>query len=260
MNPGTAISFDTNNLQTLTIETQDIQHENWPTRIAIPYILAHLNGSVIPFTEFSNKMIVLKGRLVGTGITNMDALADTFRGYFANVGRNLDIGYNGSTRRYVCTALDVQVTRPGGLGFAEFTVTLMCHNGFGQDTTATTLVNASGSTTAPRTDSLTIGGNAPQQLFTTTITLNSFTGSGSQSMFFGNNGNGQQVALTRTDWTAGDVMVFDCVNKVVTVNGIVRDFSGGFPEFPTGAQVLAYSDTFSARNINYLVTQIQRWL
>ena len=259
MGPGTPVTFNTNSLQNSFIATSDIKHENIGTKIAIPYILAHANGTAIPFTEFSNKMITLAGTIVGAGVSDTDQKLDTFRGYFNGTG-NLDIGYGGGTRRYNCVCLDIQIDRPNGLSYANFNVTLMCLGGFGQDITAQTPVAVTAQTTSPRTDSITVIGSAPQQYPVATITLNSFTGSGAQTMSFGNNANGQQINVTRSTWTAGDIVQIDCVNHQVLVNGNPVDFTGAFVELPPGAQSIAYSDTFSARNYNYNVSYYPRYL
>ena len=53
----------------------------------------------------------------------------------------------------------------------------------------------------------------------------------SASITIGNAGNGQAVTVTRV-WAAADILVVDCLNKTVQVNGADVNFSGAFPEFP----------------------------
>lgn len=258
---GTPVSFATNSLQTSWIITQEIKHESAGTKLAIPYTLSHANGSVIPYSEYSSKMITLQGTIVGSGVADLDAKLDTFRGYFALDGQFLDIGYAGGTRRYVATMLTLDIDRPGGLGYAKFTVTLLTLSGFGQDTTNSNLVaSTTGITTSSRTDNVTVGGSAPWQLPVATVTLTAVSASGSQSMNFGNNNNGQQVTITRSGWASGDVVVFDSVNRIVTVNGAQFDYTGGFPELSPGSQSLGYSDSFTTRTFTYQVQYAPRWL
>lgn len=53
-------------------------------------------------------------------------------------------------------------------------------------------------------------------------------------------------------WTgtiaAGDLLLLDCLNKSVTLNGISQDYDGTFPEFATGANSVTYTinGTFTA--------------
>ena len=257
---GTSVSFDSNSLQTTWINTSQIRHENMPTKIAIPYIVAHSNGSAIPFSEYSSKVVTLVSTITGTSISDTDSKIDTFKGYFAAELKNLDIDYAGTTRRYIATCTDIQVDRPDGLTHATITTTLLCLFAFGQNVAPTTAVNATARTSATYSDAVTIIGSAPQQLPVATITLVSFTGTGSRTMSFGNNNNGQQLTVTRSSWTAGDVVQIDCVNKVVAVNGLVVDYTGAFIELPPGAQVIGYSDSFTARSINYDVSYYARYL
>jgi hypothetical protein len=258
---GTAISYGGNSLQTTNITTNTINHEGIGTKLAIPYVLAHANGSVIPYSEFNSKTITLQGTINGFGnIVTTDQLLDTFRGYFALDGQNLDIGYAGGTRRYICTVEDIQIERPTGLAYATFTVTLTALLGFGQDITSTNLVSGTSRTAASYTDSVTIPGSAPWQLPIATINLTAVSATGIQTMTFGNNNNGQAVTISRSGWTAGDVVQFDSTQRQVTVNGAPIDFSGGFPELPPGSGSLAYSDSFTSRTFNYSVAQYTRWL
>lgn len=256
---GTPISYNTFNLQTSWIVTSEIEHESMGTKMAIPYIIAHANGSVVPFSEFSNKMITIQGTVTGSGVSDLDSKLDIFRGYFAQDGKNLDIGYAGGTRRYISLATVVDIRRPGGLAYANFTVTFMCLSGFGQDTTPTTLISATGFTGASRTDSVTVVGSAPWQLPVATITLTAVSSSGLQTMNFGNNNNGQQISVSRSTWAVNDVVVIDSQLRQVTVNGSVFDYTGGFVELPPGAQSLGYSDSFTSRTLNYNVQQYPRW-
>jgi phage-related protein len=249
---GTPVSFDANNLQTPWIFVDDIDHESMGTKIAVPYIIAHANGSAIPFVEYGSKTVTLSGTIQGTGVSDLDAKLDIFRGYFIGKNKYLDIGYKSGTRRYIATALTNSIKRPGGLAFATFSVTFMCTNPFGQDTVSTTAANATGQTTTPTTFPHTFLGSAPSQYPVISITLVSFTGTGLQTINFGNNANGQQISITRA-WAANDAIIIDCIQRTVTVNGTSVDFAGAFTEFVPGPQTMAYSDSFTARNYNISV-------
>lgn len=256
---GTALTYNSNSLQSAFVFTSDIKHESVGTKQAIPYILAHANGSVMPYTEYGSKIIQLQGTVTGVGVADLDNNLDIFRGYFAQDGQNLDIAYNGGTRRYVCTMTDLQIDRPGGLSWCNFTVLLTSLFGFGQDIATTSLVSATAATGATRADAVTFAGSAPYQLPVATMTYTALSGSGTQTVNFGNNANGQQITVSRT-WTTGDVLVIDCQNRLVTVNGVPTDYAGGFPEFRPGTQTIAYADSFTTRTFNYSVTYYKRWL
>jgi phage-related protein len=246
----TAISFDSHDLQTSSIITNTIDHAGQNNKRSDLFVIAHANASTIPFTEYPNKTITISGTLVGTSVANLDGVIDTFNGYFTNKAANLDIGYNGSTRRYTATATDIKINRPGGLAWAEFLITFTCTNPFGMDTSSTTALNASGRTSAMYSDSYTFLGNAPYQKPIITITYSVMTGGTSGSLVVGNANNGQSLTISR-DFTSTDVVVIDTSAKTVTVNGSLVNFSGAFPEFAPGAGQIDYSDSFTTRTFTY---------
>jgi hypothetical protein len=110
---------------------------------------------------------------------------------------------------------------------------------------------------APRTlgsysDTFTFAGTAPWQQPIITLTIVSGTlGSGQISV--GNNTNGQAIIITRT-WTAGEILIIDCYNKVITVGGVEIDFSGAFPEFSPGTGVVGVGHNLTSMTFNYNVT------
>ena len=256
---GQDILFDSNDLQTANIVTTSIEHSDYPNKIATSYPIAHANASVIPFINYSSKTITIGGMLTTSSIQATDALIDTFKGYFNTNGANLDIAYNGVYRRYLATATDIKITRPGGLSYATFTVTFFCLNPFGKNTTSSSLLSASGRTLSTYSDNISITGTAPLQQPIITLTYTAITGGTSQNVTVGNSNNGQQLTVTRT-WSTGDVLTIDVTQKLATVNGTMVDYSGAFPEFPPGNQTISYSDGFTTRTFNISVVYYAQWL
>ncbi len=141
----TNIAFSSFSLQsfdgTRGIITESIEHAGKSAKRAQMYALAHANASIIPFVEYPNKPIQVDGVIIGTTIADCDAQIDLFNSYLLAQNGNLDIDYNGSTRRYIATATNIDVNRPGGLAWASFSVTFTCTQPFGQDVAATTLLS-----------------------------------------------------------------------------------------------------------------------
>jgi hypothetical protein len=245
---GTSISFNSNSLQTNKIITQDIQHASIPTKDAKLYALAHASASAIPFTSYPSKTITITGRIFDDTVELLDATLDVFRGYFTVDNANLDIGYNNSIRRYIATMNVLDITRPGGLTYADFSLELICTQPFGQDITATTAIHAIGRTAASYTDLITMAGTAPWQKPVVTLTYSAVVGSG--AINFSNNANGQQITISGTR-SAGDIVIFDSFNKRVQVNYVDYTFTGAFPEFPPGAASMQYSDGLTSRTFTY---------
>ena len=246
----TSITFDSNDLQTANIITADISHASIPTKDLSLYALANSNKSVISNIDYPSKVIRVSGKIVGSSITDLDSRLDTFRSYFNGQEKNLDIGYNGSTRRYIATANSVNTDRPGGLQHADFSIEFICTEPFGRNTTATSALSANARTAASYTDTYVFVGTAPYQLPIVTITLSAVTG-GTGFLSFSNSENGQGITITDQSFVNGDVIVISSEDKTVKLNGIDIDFMGAFPEFEIGSQDFSYTDGFTTRTFDY---------
>lgn len=257
--PGTTISFAGNSLQTTNILTADIAHEQWPVRDVKMYAIAHANMSKIPYTSFPSKSVVVRGKVIDTTIAALDSRLDTFRSYFLSQDQNLDIGYGGSTRRYIATANTVAIDRPGGLSYANFSIEFYVTEPFGRETSTTSALTAAGRTLASYSDPYTFLGTAPIQQPIVTVTLTAVSGATNKTITIGNAGSGQQITITRT-WTAADILIVDSTLKKVTVNGTEVDFSGAFPEFAPGSQTITYNDDFTSRTFTYGITYYKRYI
>ena len=244
----TSISFDSNSLQTSSILTASIEHASIPAKEAQMFAIAHANKSVIPYVGYPSRSIRVSGKVIGTSISNLDTLLDTFRGYFRGTDKNLDIGYGGSTRRFIATLNGLSIDRPGGLQYANFDAEFICTEPFGRNTTTSSALSANGRTLSSYTDSHTFSGTAPFQLPIITIDINSITG-GTGFLQFENSANGQGILITGQTFVADDLIVIDCAAKSVTLNGNDIDFLGAFPEFEVGSsQSFTTTDGFTARN------------
>ena len=266
---GTAISANGNSLQTSTILTSNIDHHSGPDANAQLLQMAHANASGVPYVDWPKKIIPIKGQLLYTGsLAALDQLEDTFKSYLTGTNFNLDIGYAGSTRRYICLYTSKTViTRPQELFDSKFDVEFTCQP-WGMDTTSTTLVNLSGQTTSQLTMTPTFGGTFPLQYPVIQVTMTTVGGSPvSGTVSIGNNNNGQQVTVTRT-WSSGDVLTIDTTqllntapgaSQPVTVNSAPVAWSGALPEFTLGSSSIFYGDTFSSRTFSILITNQNRY-
>lgn len=254
MNGGTAISFNSNSLQTDNYITADIKHESVPQKDAPVYSLAHANRSSIPYINYPQKVITVTGKIVGSGISDVEGRIDTFKSYFATeVAQALDIAYAGGTRRYTALATTVDVDRPGGLDWANFTVVFTCTKPFGTATAAVQVLDEEDHTTSPASFTpLTFAGSAPWQQPKITITITDVT-DGDSFITVANDVTKQSVSVGAV-FADGDVLVIDCAERKVTLNTLPVDYVGSFPEFANGAgATLNYDDGFTARDVDILV-------
>lgn len=260
------ITYNSNDLQTYTasthvgILTNAIDHTNIPDKIATLYAKADANGSTIPSINYPSKKVTISGSIHGSSQSDLDSRIDTFKGYFTGKDKNLDIAYGASTRRYIATPNIVSVTRQQKALFAKFTIEFICTQPFGLDTSTTNLWTAKTAfTSATFTEAPTVGGTAPYQLPVITITINSLTGAGDYIQI-SNDNNNQELLIYGLGLVDDDVIIIDCENRTVTVNGLEVDYYGTFLELEPGANSITYTDGFTTRNVDVTGVYTKRWL
>lgn len=266
------ISFNNNDLQTFVefneegaavftgIITNLINHTNPPDQVAQLYALADADGSSIPSLNYPSKTIVIGGTIHGSTQNNLDERIDDFKGYFNGKDKNLDIAYRGGTRRYIATKNALSVEREQTSLYATFRVEFICTVPFGLDTATTNLWAAkTGFTSATFTETPTVAGNAPFQFPVITITINSLTGSGDYVQI-SNDNNNQELLIFGIGLANGDVIVIDCAQRTVTLNGSEIDYFGTFLELEPGANSITYTDGFTTRNVDVAAVYTKRWL
>lgn len=260
-----SLTFDTNDLQTYDPDTgigiivNEINHTNLPVKDAALFALANADKSSIPNINYPSKVVSIAGALTHTTQAGLDALIDTFKGYFNGKDKNLDITYGASTRRYIATANAISVTRGNKSRIATFTIEFICTYPFGRDTSSTSITSTLNHTSATLTVTPTIVGTAPTQMPIFTITLDAKTGTG-DFISISNNNNNQQIMLMGLGLIAGDVIVIDSDERTVTVNGNDVDYFGTFLELELGSNSLTYSDGFDTRTVDIVAGYYKRYM
>lgn len=175
--------------------------------------------------------------------------------------KQLIIPQSGGLRLYIATYQDTVFSTRGG-SYMEFNLLFSCSDKFGYDVNQTELLNISGIITSTRTDPLTIDGSAPLQAPYIRIVLTAVSSTGSKTMTVGNSANGQAVSITRSNWTAGDIIEIGPTaagaNSTVKVNGTEVAFSGAIPQFPRGAVTWIYTDGFASRTFAAIIRYFKR--
>jgi len=266
------ISFNGNNLQTFTefddsgnpyfvgIITNLIDHTNQPDQVAQLFAMADADGSSIPSINYPFKKVVIGGTIHGSDQADLDNRIDTFKGYFNGKDKNLDIAYGSGTRRYIATKNALSIERDQKNFYATFTVEFVCTVPFGVDTTTTDLwATKSNFTSATFTETPAVAGNAPFQLPVFTITIDALTGDGDYVQI-SNDNNNQEILLYGLGLEAGDVIIIDCVERTVTLNGTEVDYYGTFLELEPGANSITYTDGFTTRTVDVAASYTKRWL
>lgn len=259
------LSFNSNNLQTydpatdVGIITSVIDHTNLPDMIAELYAIADANGSSIPSINYPSKKIGIAGTIKGSSQDDLDSRIDTFKGYFNGKDKNLDIDYAGTTRRYIATKNALTISRQQKALFATFALEFICTQPFGVETSATSIISSLNYTGATLNMTPTIAGSAPYQYPVFTITIDALTGTGDYIQI-SNDNNGQDMLIYGLGLVATDVVVIDCFNRTVTVNGNIVDYTGAFLELEPGANSLTYTDGFTTRTVDIVANYYKRYL
>ena len=98
-----SIQFDSTELRNTTYIPRYVKHESATERELNILELARDNGSVLVSERRGIKRITLQGILTATSEAGLESAIDTFKELFSREQKNLDISWNGSTRRYVAT-------------------------------------------------------------------------------------------------------------------------------------------------------------
>lgn len=260
------LTFNSHDLQTYSpatntgIITNVIDHTDGPDMLMSLLALADADGSSIPAINYPSKPVALAGVIKGSTQADLDDRIDTFKGYFTGKDKNLDISYGSGTRRYIATAGTPKIQRKQNSFIAVFQVPITCTNPFGLDTSTTDLWTAKNNfTSATFTETPTVGGNAPFQLPIITITIDALTGAGDYVQI-SNDNNNQEMMIYGQGLEAGDVIIIDCVERTVTLNGTEIDYNGTFLELEPGANSITYTDGFTTRTVDVSAVYTKRWL
>jgi len=257
----TGIGFAGNSIQNPAggITVVNVRHYGGPTKNQKIFPMANADrSSVSGDPNRPDKVIVVTGQLKASSIALLDALIDTFKGYFIDGEQNLDLDYNGGTRRYIAVAGEPDIQRDKGMTVADFTIIFTCTQPYGQNTTSTSALSQNGRTSHSYTDNHTFVGNAHLQLPVVTIVINSVT-DGDGLLSFKNNTTGQGITVIGQTFEAADTLVIDCKNRSVKLNGVEVDYLGAFPGFPKGSQPMKYEDSFTAVNFDIDVDYYPLW-
>jgi hypothetical protein len=190
------------------------------------------NGSVRVSSRYSTKTIKLQGIITGTSQANLEANIDSFKELFSRLDKNLDIDWNGATRRYVASCIKHDFDRDHfHLLFVPWTAEFLVPLGVGTDTSSTSLYDTSSITAVTTNITLTFAGSAqPKPIFTIDMT----TVGSAQVIELINNDTGQYIKIDGP-FSNSDTIIVNCNTLSVTKNAAPIVFRGALPSFYIGA-------------------------
>lgn len=226
-----SIKFDNTELVNTTYVPRFVKHESSPEREMVLLPVTRQNGSVRVSSRYATKTIIVQGIITGTSQANLEANIDTLKELFSRLDKNLDIDWNGATRRYVATCSKHEFDRDHfHLLFCPWTAEFVAPAGIGKDTASTSLYDTAGITATTTAITLTFAGSAqPKPIFTIDMT----TVGSAQVVKLLNVDTGEYIKIDGP-FTNGDQIIVNCLTLAVTLNGAVKTFRGSLPNFYVG--------------------------
>lgn len=255
----TGLRFDNFSLQGNGVFTTDTDVYSAPARALAAEKLADADGAVIVKTSLEPKVFTCEGWLEAPTIAELDRLIDSFKRELNKQNQHFDLDYAGTIRRYVATPRNVVISRPKGLNTAGWSVEFYCANPVGADIEPRALLSGTAISTSAHIAPITVEGSYKAEP-RIVVTISSVTGgTGGKTVSVSNDSTLRGLTVTR-DWTNGDVLEIDCLNKTVYVNNAVVEFAGQFPAWEPGNSGISYLDDFTTRTVDLAATYTRRYL
>lgn len=229
-----------------------------PKRIVTSNVMARANLSKISSAFFTTKDITIRVGISRLTRDLVEASLDSLSNILFGVEKDLVVRENGELRRYTATHIDT-VFRTSGGAYVELDLVFMCSDSYGYAIPYEKLLDVTGRTLYNYTDTLSFSGGADTQAPIITAVFSAIGTGTTNTVTIGNVTTGRYIVVNRA-WTVGDVLIIDCQNKTVKVNGTAVDFTGAFPEFASTTGYLNYNDTFSTRTLAFSVYYYRRYL
>ena len=234
-----SITYDSTEILNTTYAPRFVKHESDPEREIQSFVPTREDGEVLVSERFGTKRIILSGILSGSDQDDLEGKIDAFKELFSRLEKNLDIEWEGGTRRYVATCERHDFDRDHfNIAFVPWTATFIVLSGEGKDTSETLARDEEiVGVTTPGTDAFTLSGSKPPRPVITIegANFNSVT----KGIEYKNTDTGERIVVTRDEsWPTVAVVTIDCEKKRVDtqIMTTVEDgpFYGVFPKFRVG--------------------------
>lgn len=249
------ISFDSNALSSAYLIVNRLNKSDAPSRDLQVDPLAFNDGFVLPTDFWRSRTVVIGGTIVADSAAQLGTLLDQLKQGFAGVNKNLDVDYGSGTRRYKATLRRFEAPEDFyNITYLPYEAEFICQP-FGYDTQSIN-VSSDDMTASSRTVEMTVVGTyRPLPIITITFS----TETGASAVGVTNNTTGDAITVTQA-FNAADVLIINCEEQKVTVNGVQVDFAGPIPLFATGENELVVSIPATARNVDIDIDYFPRYL
>lgn len=214
-----------------------------PTRTLLNGDTPRDHGMWFTGSYFRMNTIIASGYVIQSTAAALDAYLDTIRRNIWGNSLNLDItDKNGTVKRFIATVdnFDKMFTKRLGwhITTCPFVIEFKCMTPFGRSRS----YNSSflSSTTSPFTQSIVHSGTASAKAV---FTLVFNAASSVTTININNTTTGEQINVASITAAAGDVFIFNSESQTVTKNGSQINFTGTFPTFQPGANLVTTTIT-----------------
>ncbi len=249
------ISFDSNNLSSAELVVSKLNKSDAPTRDLQMEPLAFQDGFIIPSNFWRSRTVKIAGMIYSDSAAGLASALDSLKQSLSGVSKNLDVDHGSGTRRYIGTLSKFEAPEDFyNITFLPYEAEFICQP-FGYATSAVN-VSSDDMTASARTVEMTVVGTYRPL---PTITIEFTTETGASAVSISNDTTGDTIVITRA-FNAADIVIVNCEEQKVTVNGAQVDFSGPIPLFATGVNDITISIPATARNVDIDIDYIPRYL
>ena len=233
-----AITYNSYNMQDDYCISQVVHNRQMSSRRTDQETYARADNFKLFNEYFTQKEITISGVIMHTSVTNLMTEINLFKTALQGVDKNLDINYGDGVVRYTATCTDMQIPEDTyNVTFVPFRVIFLCHP-LGKSTSLTTITQDD-NTGTPFSDTIAITGNTDPK---PTIKLTFTDGNNVTAIEAINPTLGTGMIITRA-YDDAEVLVIDCNAKTVEVDGTAVDFTGIFPTFFVGNNLIQVNVT-----------------
>jgi hypothetical protein len=226
------ILLNSQDINSGNIITKTIQHDSAPPIAINELEIARSDGVKLISSNYTPKTIEIEGHIKGADQNNLELNIDAFKKAISGTRLNLDVSYNGGTRRYVVNVTNIIITREHfNITYSPFTIVCTTSDApFGRDTSTSEGLSVDELTQREETLSVDLGGTAEPK---PTILFRLDTVGILDRIIIRNNTTNTQMDISSI-WSDSDQLEIDTENRSVELNGQPIGFEGIFPEFDLG--------------------------
>jgi predicted phage tail component-like protein len=221
-----------------------------PTRDIKINKVARRDLSIITSSEYTQKEITVIMDVCSGSRADTESTLTFLKSLLQPQNAPLIVSQGGTDVEYTATMNEFNIQWFGATAVVE--IKFIASDPIGRESVTQSMATITGITTSTSALSMTINGSATAYPLIS-ITINSVTGGTAAQITISNGRTNQGIRIDR-NWIAGDLMVIDSQSLTVTVNGVLTDFTGMFPQFPAGSQQIKYVDSFTTRNVDLTAT------